>query len=207
MYSLKDAIIKLNISKMGTYNYDDLLTLVQNRRSRQPALYDSHDIDEASLYSLFECARFAPTHKKTQPWKFIVYSGEAKHQLATAVMNAYKENLPAEKFSEVKQTEFGQKVLKSSAVAMIILDAHPELLPEWEEIAAVGAAVQNLWLACTAKGIGSYWSSPGFIKNLTAFLGLQEHQRCLGIFYMGYCDVTLPPWERKTVNEFVTFNK
>jgi nitroreductase len=166
-------------------------------------VYDSRKIDTETLRTLFECARFAPTHKKTQPWNFKVFTGAAKDSLAQEVMRAFQEYMPAEKFSEAKQQEFGKKVEKSAAVALIILDAHPDLLPEWEEIAALGAAVQNLWLACTTKGIGSYWSSPGFIKNLSGFLKLQENQRCLGIFYMGYSEVELPVWDRKPVEDFV----
>ena len=35
-------------------------------------------------------------------------------------------------------------------------------LPEWEEIAAVSMAVQNMWLTCYANNIGCYLSTPGF---------------------------------------------
>jgi len=47
-----------------------------------------------------------------------------------------------------------------------------ESLPEWEEVAAVAMAVQNLWLSSHEKGIGGYWSSPGVVQHLGDFLEL-----------------------------------
>ena len=61
-----------------------------------------------------------------------------------------------------------------------------ESLPEWEEIASVACAVQNMWLTATAYGIGAYWSSPKSIYGSSEFLGLKDGERCLGFFYMGY---------------------
>ena len=61
-----------------------------------------------------------------------------------------------------------------------------ESVPEWEEVASVAMAVQNMWLGCTARGIGSYWSSPKTILNARDFLNLRDGESCLGLFYMGY---------------------
>jgi len=63
-----------------------------------------------------------------------------------------------------------------------------ELVPEFEEIAAVSCAVQNMWLSCWAYGIGAYWSSPFSIIQAREFLDLKQGQRCLGLFYMGNFD-------------------
>ncbi len=67
----------------------------------------------------------------------------------------------------------------------------PELsVPEWEEVAAVACAVQNMWLACTSLKIGAYWSSPSTIDSpvFKEFVKLHSGERCLGLFYMGYYD-------------------
>ena len=63
-----------------------------------------------------------------------------------------------------------------------------ESIPEWEEVAAVAMAVQNMWLSCTALGIGCYWSSPGLIHYMDQFFELEKGEKCLGFFYMGYYD-------------------
>jgi len=59
------------------------------------------------------------------------------------------------------------------------------LVPEWEEIAATAMAVQNMYLTSTANNIGCYWSTPGMMNHLGEFLGLEENQRCYGLFYLG----------------------
>lgn len=186
-------------------NFQTLQELIVKRRSRQPATYTQQDIPKELLAQLFECARFAPTHKKTQPWKYQVYKNEHKRALAEEFMRIYQEITPSEKYSEAKREEFGAKIQKANCVVAIILNTHPELLPEWEEVAAVACSVQNLWLACTAQGIGAYWSSPGIIKHLNPFLELDENQKCIGLFYMGYSEVELPEWPRRAVDEFVTW--
>lgn len=37
--------------------------------------------------------------------------------------------------------------------------------PEWEEIAAVATAVQNIYLQTAAKGLAGFWSSLNFAKD------------------------------------------
>ena len=73
------------------------------------------------------------------------------------------------------------------------------LLPEWEELAATAMAVQNMWLMCTALGIGSYWSSPSTITQMDEFMPMDENEKCIGIFYMGKLKNSLPEGNRKPI--------
>jgi nitroreductase len=59
-------------------------------------------------------------------------------------------------------------------------------LPEWEEIAAVSSAVQNIALTCTAHKIGSYWSTKPVAIDYVAQFGLAENEKSLGLLYLGY---------------------
>jgi nitroreductase len=88
-------------------------------------------------------------------------------------------------------------------VIAICMKRHQDTVPEWEEIAAVAMAVQNMWLTCTALGIGSYWSTPNAIEHLDEPLNLAHDERCLGLFYMGYSDVVLPEGKRNPIGEKV----
>jgi len=94
--------------------------------------------------------------------------------------------MPEEKFSTFKQKKIAKKPRLSSHVIAIIMQRDPEeRLPEWEEIAAVSCAVQNIYLSCTLRGLGCYWSSPKFLCESPALLNLPEGQRCLGLVYLG----------------------
>ncbi len=169
--------------------------IIRNRRSISPNMYLDKPIERAILEEILENANWAPNHRKTEPWRFKVFQGAALQRLSDYLGDTYERAMPAGKFSEMKLKKTRQKPLQSACVIAICMQRDPqERLPEWEEIAAVACAVQNMWLTCTEYGIGSYWSSPALITNIAAndFLGLQEGERCLGLFYMGYAKEDVP---------------
>lgn len=164
--------------------------IIRERRSVFPPSYIDKPIAKADIEEILENANWAPNHKKTEPWRFIVFQGAALERLSAYMGNWYEQNIPAEKYSEIKHKKWKKNPLSSACVIAICMQREPaESLPEWEEISAVACAVQNMWLTCTEKGIGSYWSSPRAItEDANEFLELEGGQRCLGLFYMGYYD-------------------
>lgn len=160
--------------------------IIRTRRSIFPPSYIKKEIPREIIETLLENANFAPTHKLTEPWRFVVFSGEGLKKLAYFLSERYRSQTSPESFSQARYDAAGEKVLQSSHVIVISAELHPEKLPEWEEIASVACAVQNIWLTATAYGIGSYWSSPGFLGELGEFLELPENQKCIGLYYLGY---------------------
>ena len=55
-----------------------------------------------------------------------------------------------------------------------------------EHIAAASAAIQNLLLAATARGVSSYWSSGGVLRSAQVFklLGIPRSQMLLGAVFL-----------------------
>ncbi len=55
-----------------------------------------------------------------------------------------------------------------------------------EHIAAASAAIQNLLLAATARGISNYWSSGGVLRSAQVFqqLGIPRQQILLGAIFL-----------------------
>ncbi len=159
--------------------------IISNRHSVYPVSFTGETIDDKIIHQLLENANCAPSHKKTYPWRFIVYSDKARIKLSNYSSEWYRNNTPVENFSEHKYLRTKNKALKSSHVIAIIMHRHKELLPEWEAVAAVSCAVQNMWLSCSAYGLGAYWSSPNFAVKGDEFFELTPDQRCLGLFYIG----------------------
>lgn len=161
--------------------------LIRQRRSVFPKFYNEKAIPKNIIETILENANWAPTHKLTEPWRFRVYREKGLEKLSAFLCNYYKKNTPPNLFLEKKFEKNRLKPLQSSCVIAICMQRNLESgLPEWEEIAAVSCAVQNMWLTCTAYGIGSYWSSANSLQTATEFLQLEEGERCLGLFYMGY---------------------
>ena len=166
-----------------------ITNIIRKRRSVFPHSYNQTPISRELIEELLENANWAPTHRLTAPWRFRVFSGAALQELSEYLGAFYKTNTPPENFSAKKYEKTIKKPLQSACVIAICMQRDPKAsVPEWEEIAAVACAVQNMWLTATAYGIGAYWSSPKSMLTGPDILNLEEGERCLGLFYMGYFD-------------------
>lgn len=178
--------------------------VIRSRRSVFPDQYNDRPIDRATLFRLLEAANQAPTHKRTEPWRFKVVTGDQREKLGAFLRETYQATDPAPK--QFKAKKLYNNPQRAAAVIAICMQRDPaESLPEWEEVASVAMAVQNMWLLCTELGIGSYWSSPGLIRHMDRFFDLSAGERCLGFFYLGYHDQTLPEVPRGAISEKVTW--
>lgn len=170
---------------MSSTHFETIKQVINHRRAIFPASYTSQAIPKELLTELLDCADAAPTHKLTQPWRFVVFREGGLERLADQLATLYKAHTPPEQFLQKKFESTRDKVLRSGAVVAIVA-SYSGAVPQWEELAATACAVQNLWLAASAAGIGGYWSSPGTIKHIGDFLALAPNEECLGFFYMGY---------------------
>lgn len=176
--------------------------LIRKRRAIFPPVFTDQPIPEEVIAELLEAANWAPTHRRTEPWRFHVFRGGARERLATFIAEAYTRITDPGKFSETTREKMRGNVLRSDTVILLILHRDPqERIPEWEEVAALGAAVQNLWLSATAHGLGGYWSTPGLIREIGAWLGLPEGEKCMGLFYLGHYAMPELPGQRNPVAE------
>lgn len=171
-----------------------------------PNLYSDEPISQEELDAILESANWAPNHKHTEPWRFKVIEGAAKERFGEFLVAKYKENTEADKQSERKINVMREKCTKSDKIVLIFLKKSG-LAPEWEELAAVSMAVQNMWLMCTAMGIGSYWGTPGAIHKMRDFIDFEEDMDCKGVFFMGKRGIDLMPGNRKPMEQKVEYIK
>ncbi len=165
---------------------DVLRSVIRSRRSIFQGSYTTDEIPVEVIREILDSANYAPTHKLTEPWRFVVFRNMGKLRLGVELARLYKENTPPGKYLQKKFDSILHKVKQSNCIIAINVQLHPEKIPEFEEIAAVAAAVQNMWLTATALKVGCYWSTPEMIHSLGPFLELGENEKCIGLFYMGY---------------------
>lgn len=161
-----------------------LKEIIAQRRSIFPKDYTDMEISQEIIDEIINSAAFAPNHKRTKPWRFKIFRGEEKSKLALEMQAIYKTTQPEQLFLEKKYNDIGFKINKADAVISIVVN-FSGMVPEWEEIAAVSMAVQNMYLTCTANDVGCYWSSPKIVDQLKESLTIEDNQKCLGLFYMG----------------------
>jgi nitroreductase len=176
-------------------------SIFSSRRSIFPIQFSDKEITDTQLNELLGVANWAPTHRRTEPWRFKVFRGDKKTELSHFLVDAYTKTTP--KFSKRKSKSIFEKINLSSAVVLICMKRdEKESVPEWEEIAATAMAVQNLWLQTTELGLGGYWSTPAYINQIHQFIPFEENEKCLGLFYLGRFEGSMPirepgDWRKK----------
>ena len=186
-------------------NANDLLSIIKGRRSVFPPQYNTEEITREELAQIFEAANWAPSHKKTEPWRFIVLEGPSKDRFREYVKRVYVQGTPPEQLSDRKINTLIEKCDKSNKIVLINF-INTEKNPEWEELAAVSMAVQNMWLMASALKIGAYQASPSdIIANVDDFTTMDEGEKCVGVFYMGKYDEALPEGVRQPAENKVKF--
>lgn len=182
--------------------------LVRHRRSVFPKQYEpGREIPGEVIRQILENATWAPNHGHTEPWHFTVFSGEGLIKLASFQSDLYK-NESGDAFKLDKYVKLQQQPLMASHVIAIGMKRSAEKkIPEIEEIEAVSCAVQNMYLSTTAYGLGGYWTTGGitYMQKAKSFFGLNEDDKLLGFYYLGY--VAIPPVsaKRKPLSEKVVW--
>ncbi|CCF85735.1 nitroreductase family protein [Nitrolancea hollandica] len=141
-----------------------------------------------AIQQILDAATWAPTHHKTQPWRFYVLAGRAREALGEVMAECKAAQVSGSK-AESKVEKARRKPLRAPViVAVAVQPSRDEDVVEIEEIAATSAAVQNMLLAAHAMGLGAIWRTgdPCYDPKVQAFFGLQEPARLLGFVYLGY---------------------
>lgn len=164
---------------------------IEKRRTVKPAEMNGKTIPDELVNSLLQLADWAPTHGRTEPWRFVVYGPDKIKQFALEHADLYRDNTPAERFKQGVFENLGKATDGASHVVIAYMQrgSNPNI-PEMEEIAATACAVQNLLLGATDNNIASFWSSGGMTLQpaMKTYLGLREEDKVLGIIYLGYSD-------------------
>ncbi|HCE58890.1 MAG TPA: nitroreductase [Prolixibacteraceae bacterium] len=181
---------------------NNISELIKARRATPPKFLAKTEVSKELIEELLENANWAPTHKNTEPWRFKIFRGQAKQKLAADIYELLITSSEIEPVNLQKAEKF-TIALKNVPVAIAIIMERDkaERIPEWEEIAAVSMAVQNMWLTATDKGFGAFWSTPEFLPLLNGLLKLKTGQKLLGFFYLGEIAIDYPTPGRGNVQE------
>lgn len=180
-------------------NFENILAVIQKRRSIKPAEMNGKKIDNNLIKQLLHLADWAPTHARTEPWRFIVFSDDAVQQFCADHAELYKANTPEDKFTTAKYEGLVHTADKASHIIAVYMKRIPEAkIPVIEDIAAVAASIQNILLGAEAAGIAVLWSTGGMTHQpaMKEYFGLGEEDKMMGLLYLGYTDEPERPGKR-----------
>lgn len=188
------------------HSISDTSTLILDRRSISPEKYSGRRVHREIVEQVLQHGTWAPNHGMTQPWRFRVFLDKGAKSLMAQLSEAYRAHA-GEKAMDSKVDKIRARGERCNAIVALGLDHDAEgRFPLWEDQAALAAAVQNMYLMCTAHGIGGFWSTPGFLEHPLAqqALGHAEGVHGMGLFYMGYPEGEWPGKGHRKPLEYVT---
>jgi nitroreductase len=180
-------------------------TLMASRRSVFPQFYTGEPVDDAIIRQMLHNATLAPSHKMTQPWRFVVFTGEGIKKLANIQAQIYKDVTTRDgSFKEDKYQNQLTKPLQSSHIIAVCMMRDPgKSVPEIEEIGAVFCAIENIYLTATGHGVGCYLSTGGitYFDEAKPMFDLGSDDKLIGFIHVGIPKKEIPAVRRKRVDE------
>ncbi|MER8043950.1 nicotinate-nucleotide--dimethylbenzimidazole phosphoribosyltransferase [Streptomyces sp. NPDC094032] len=182
--------------------YDDaereaVLRVMRERRDIRNG-FRSDPIPHEVLLRVLEAAHTAPSVGHSQPWDFVVIrSAETRrtmHELAAHQREAYAKSLPKGRAKQFKELKI-EAILDTPVNIVVTADptrggrhtlgryTQPQMAPYSSAL-----AVENLWLAARAEGLGVGWVSFFDEREMVRALGLPEHLEVVAYLCVGYVD-------------------
>ncbi|CAL9632642.1 Nicotinate-nucleotide--dimethylbenzimidazole phosphoribosyltransferase [Streptomyces sp. enrichment culture] len=174
-----------------------VLKVMRERRDIRNG-FRSDPIPHEVLLRVLEAAHTAPSVGHSQPWDFVVIRSadtrRAMHELAMLQREAYAKSLPKGRAKQFKELKI-EAILDTPVNIVVTADptrggrhtlgrhTQPQMAPY-----SAALAVENLWLAARAEGLGVGWVSFFDEREMVRALGLPEHLEVIAYLCVGYVD-------------------
>lgn len=182
------------------------LDLLARRRSVKAEKLVEPGPDAAELRRILTIAARVPDHKKLVPWRFIVFSGDARAafgETIAAACQAEEKEPPSQFRLDTERRRFSRAPVVVAVVSRIVPKPGA---PEWEQILSAGAACFNLCVAANASGFGTTWLTEwiAYSPAIRSALNLAENERIAGFVYIGTKSESAEERERPDLDKIVT---
>ncbi|WP_167154844.1 nicotinate-nucleotide--dimethylbenzimidazole phosphoribosyltransferase [Streptomyces sp. MBT27] len=181
----------------GDAEREAVLRVMRERRDIRNG-FRGDPIPHEVLLRVLEAAHTAPSVGHSQPWDFVVIrSAETRrtmHELAQRQREAYAKSLPKGRAKQFKELKI-EAILETPVNIVVTADptrggrhtlgryTQPQMAPYSSAL-----AVENLWLAARAEGLGVGWVSFFDEREMVRALGLPEHLEVVAYLCVGYVD-------------------
>ena len=175
----------------------EVIEAITARRSKGKMMRDEMP-SRAEVEKVLAAAVHAPNHHDTQPWRFIVVSGEAREEFGEELAAALRDRLAGTEASKLEGLALAEKAKPMRSPVLIVVGVHSErddYMTRREDLQASSAAVQCMLLAADSLGLAAIWRTGdgAYDVRVKAYFGLEPRDEIAGIVYLGYPDAALPP--------------
>lgn len=186
---------------MNSFNQQDkdaIYRVIAERRDMRH--FRSDPVPAEILARLLQAAHFAPSVGFMQPWRFIRITDhhlrQQMHDLVEAERIATAQALAEREDEFMRLKVEGIRECGELLVVSLMNDRDKYLfgrrtLPEMD-LASAACAIQNLWLAARAEGLGVGWVSLFEPQPLANLLNMPSDAKPIAILCIGYVDEFYP---------------
>jgi 5,6-dimethylbenzimidazole synthase len=186
---------------MNSFNQQDkdaIYRVIAERRDMRH--FRSEPVPAEILARLLQAAHFAPSVGFMQPWRFIRITDnhlrQQIHNLVEAERIATAQALAEREDEFMRLKVEGIRECGELLVVSLMNDRDKHLfgrrtLPEMD-LASAACAIQNLWLAARAEGLGVGWVSLFEPEQLAKLLDMPSDAKPIAILCIGYVDEFYP---------------
>ncbi len=191
------------MTEAGDRGSDLVLEAIRSRRNVREFTDEPVAVDD--LKTIIEAATWAPNHRHTEPWRFIVLAkdGEVRKHVAQIVHDWTYENIknPNQERRINSSAAAQQEILDSPAFMYVYACEGPNEEVTKENYAATACAVQNLLLAAHSLGLGVGWTTgKPCLADVGTAIGAEPDWQIVGALYIGY-PAEKPEAKRAPVDE------
>tara|TARA_B110000046_G_scaffold35749_2_gene39085 strand:- start:50250 stop:50837 length:588 start_codon:yes stop_codon:yes gene_type:complete len=184
--------------------YNEVKNIISERQSLfGQQMAENASIEKDKIIKLLQLANYAPSHRRTEPWRFTVFQNEEKNVFFKNLALIYKSTTSKVDFDANKFHKIGKKSKNVAVVIAICMNrCSKESVLVFEEQWAVACSVQNILLGMKSLGIIGYWSTPkmAFSEAMKSFLDLEGDNQCMGFLQLGIPKEGLSAIPRKENN-------
>lgn len=185
----------------------ELLNFLRTRRSAKPAMLTEPGPSDAQLTQILEIAARVPDHKKLAPWRFIIFTGDARGQAGDVFAKA----CVAEESEPPSETRiaFERQRFERAPVVVAVVSRVQDLpsVPTWEQVLSAGASTYNLCLAANALGFATAWITEwvAYSPMVREAFGVGADERIAGFVYIGTAQERQPDRARPLLSDHVIY--
>ncbi len=194
-----------------------MLEEIYSRRSIRK--YTNEPISCSIIEKIIDAGRVAPSAKNRQPWKYLVYSGEAKVRLLSIMkkgieMEEINPRLPLS-VNGIPDAKNTLQIMENAPVVIVVLNTNGKSpfvqldvdgrFSEMNDLLSIGASIENMLLKAEELNIGTLWIG----NTCFAYQELMEYigstAELVGAIALGYKAETPAMRPRKKIEDIIVY--
>lgn len=183
-----------------------LLAFLKTRKSASAKAMGGPGPDAGQIGDILQMAVRVPDHGKLNPWRFIVFEGEARGKVGAELGAIWAEANP-QHGPEILSFQRGF-LLRAPVVIAVVSTAAPHgKIPVWEQQLSAAAVCFNMELAAQALGFDVQWMTDWVAYDEAAknVMGVKESEQIAGLIFIGKSTVPLEDRPRPDAAALTTY--